>query len=71
MKELGVWRTVCHVCGLVDVGAGVDPLACGLFEGTAAPVGLEEVEMRVCANGHCGSGEDRFGNHSAWKLVCE
>jgi hypothetical protein len=56
-------HTVRRVSGLVDIGARVDVLACGLDERAATPEGLEQTEMRIYASNECGGGEEGFRQH--------
>lgn len=46
---------------LGDVGAGVDPLACGVGEGVAAPFGEDEIVVGGCEGGE--GGEEDEGLH--------
>lgn len=55
----GPESAVCVLLG--DVGAGVDPLACGVGEGVAAPFGEDEVVVGGCEGGE--RGEEDEGLH--------
>jgi hypothetical protein len=62
-QEEGEGITVRNVGCLVDVGAGVEILACWWNEGAAAPGGREEAEMCGRACGEGGEGEEGGREH--------